>query len=427
MDQTVFDAVKKPFHTVVHDANILLYPMEEVRTVVIRVMFHAGSWYESRSQLGLFHLLEHMSFQGTALFPNIETLNEFEESHAISSNAVTSGRSIVYLFKLPYQSIEPALTLLEERIFNPTFPESELQREIKVITQEYKDLNFSPSRLFEKKYSKRMLGPSHIYNQSPIGSLETISKATCAGLRSLHDRFITPAQMVVGVVGRFDCDHVLERFSTILESRTPHPRINVPIIPPKPKQDQYIWHKMASKSTGLVLRWMITDTDQWTLRQEIALNLASYLIGGSHQARLFRELRQRLGLVYSIDSDYWFLPNIGIFEVAASVANDQVDEVVAVINQVLNSFISEPIPSEDVDRARKYMGLRTMMRFDSISDIADMFLTELFYEDRIVVPQEYVQIASMITEDEIRSILKQFLLSRPYLGAISSQNPWKNK
>lgn len=404
--------MSKPTLIEINKAQVALYQVKEVRSVIVNIMIKAGSWHEEGASWGAFHLLEHMMFQGCKNLENHEKIEIFKQENGINGNGGTSGKNTTYWFKFPDISTDQSLNFIENFIFNPLLPENEFNKEVSVIEQEYTGKWDNPSARFDRIIYQNLFGKDHVFQRDGLGQPEFIKTLNQSDLKKIHQDYYQPQNMIISVVGNFDKENIEKKLSSILNrhSNTSINNLkdesNWPVVQP---QKQQINYQDKVNQSYLVIDWFLSKNKTFDIKTKFGLRMLSYILGGGPNSILFKKIRQELGLVYGISSQSWHYPKTHIFEIWASVDNKNLTTLIENIKNTLNDFLNNPIDKEVFERTRHYMDLQTLMSSDSINSISGSLIDDIFHYNQIYSPEEKIKIAKSIKPEDIRQLLKDHL------------------
>ena len=179
------------------------------RQAELRLVVKAGSVLEDDDQRGLAHFVEHMQFEGTRHFPG-QGINQFLGSLGLSigadANASTSFDETEYTLRVPTDvpgALDKALTILEDWAGAATFDSAAIERQRAIVLAEWRMHLGAEERTAEKIRSVQLQG-SRYADRAPIGSPETIGRATREQLTRFYRDWYRPDLMAVIVVGDVD-------------------------------------------------------------------------------------------------------------------------------------------------------------------------------------------------------------------------------
>ncbi len=392
----------------INGAKIALYPMNEVRAVLIRAIIRAGSYYEENEKWGRFHLLEHLTCQGTKnLFSRVE-IETYKEQHVISSNAWTGCFDMGYWFEFPDLAYKQGFYLFNEMVFKSSIPQSQISRENRVIQQEYTDKWSSPYRRYGRALDHLLFGKNHPYCRDGMGDPEYISQFGRADLEKICKTYYVPENMVITIVGKIDIPAITDELHKLLDPIN-NRKLKTPVWNEQNiSQDQFLLHLEDVDQVGLDLSWMMPGRDDIDIRDRLKFFIASYIIGGSARSMIYTKLREELGLVYSASSRAWFMPKAGAFTISTSTNAKNAKEVIGYMYNIVHEFIDKKITPHEFERSKHYLNMKTLISYDSIDSIASQLSGSLFWENRVITPDEYIEIIETITLKEVKEIFNKY-------------------
>lgn len=400
----------------INGALVAMYKTESLKAVSIIVEIRAGSWYETGEKWGKAHLLEHMMFQGTEKFSDSGEMEIYKEENGIWSNASTGGQKIELMMRMPSESIGAGTVLLEEMLFKMTFSEEKLNKEKKVISQEYEDKWSKPNARFAKKVDEQYFGKGHLYTRDGMGEKDYVSSITRQELIDYQKRMIVPANMTISVVGNIDFSEIEKYLRNILVLTGE--KVNEMFDKVQPQMEQLIHVETGMTAETVDVGWTTKGINELSLEDRMKIVIASYIIGGSPRSLLHTRVREDLGLAYSVYMGFGFYQVAGWISVRFSVKPENRDMVLREIDGVIEGFINQPIDKVKFERAKKYLVMRENMKYESTMGIAEDFCGSLFWEGKVILSEEYERILEKITEDQIRIMIGEVIGGRKPLVSI---------
>ncbi len=199
----------------------------------LRLVVNAGSILEDEDQLGLAHFVEHMAFNGTRNFEKQELVDYLESiglAFGPDLNAYTSFDETVYMLKIPTDDaaiVDTAFQILEDWAHGITFDGDEIDKERGVVIEEWRQGRGAGARLRDAQFPV-ILKDARYAERLPIGTPESIGKASHEALRRFYRDWYRPDLMAVVAVGDFDSDRIegliRKHFSTIPAAKRARPR-----------------------------------------------------------------------------------------------------------------------------------------------------------------------------------------------------------
>lgn len=407
----------------INKAKLAFYQMKSVRAVTIDVLIKAGSRYEPGKNWGAQHLLEHMSFLGSKRFKTELDTEIFKETHGIKSNAFTGSEQLGFWVKFPSVSQTQAVELLNQYIFESLIPQKLITKEINIISQEYVDKYSNPYTRFYRAAYFAKWGEYHPYVRDGIGQPDYIKSISRTDLVNSKNRFFQPKNMSISVVGNFNSQKIITSLQNLLNDKPNNSRV-VRKIPLSKSKKYYYWHKEDVDQVLLSLVYKTAGYDLLSKRQQMALSIGEYILGGSTRSIFFQNIRMKKGLAYRTGAKAIQFPLEGEFEVWSSVSLNNAQKTFKLMHQLLYKFLNNKIEKSVFERSKKYIITTMMMSYDSIESIASRYSNSLYYEDRIITLNEYEKIINSITEHEVRDLISKYIINKkPYLAVLSKQNP----
>ncbi len=343
--------------------RILLEPSESAKTATIAVFIRAGSRYETLSQWGLAHFVEHMLFKGTPK-RTAQQLAEQTDMIGGQSNAFTTKEyTCVYIRALSEYDAD-ALDLVGDIVVNPLISPEDVEVERGVILEEISMYEDSPEDLagdgiYEAVWGKDPLG------RTIIGLPETIKAVTVDEIRQFHQSFYRPDQMILAVSGKFDRQRILEKAQELFGSLSGSSNF----VAPQPPiwQPNGIWvKKKDTQQVHIVLGYPSPSIED---HRNVPLAVLNSIVGGGASSRLFQRIREELGLAYSIYSYQVNHAGAGCYSISAGVSPDNQESALAEILNVLNKLTDGVTESEFI-RAKNQVRAGIAMSYENTYNLA---------------------------------------------------------
>jgi predicted Zn-dependent peptidase len=298
--------------TVIHEKRDV-----DVTTVMLAVRY--GSMYESVEEKGIAHFIEHLCFKGTDK-RNAKEIAETLERVGGDLNAFTHEEVTAYHVRLPSKHLKLGVDVISDIFFNARFPEEEIDKEANVICEEIKMYRDNP-RMHAIEMIKKNLydGP---FGDFIGGSQEGVKGMTRDDLFGKHREMYVPSNSVLCVVGDNDFDEVVE----MAESMCVDGKDVDLQVPEIKKKDVKSSEKRAGvEQTNLVLGFHFPYANE---DGRYVAELFSTMLGEGMSSKLFTEVREKKGLVYSVKSDLDLGKEYGYMIIWAGTDEEKRQEVV---------------------------------------------------------------------------------------------------
>ncbi len=408
----------------INGAKVFLYPIKEVKTVLIKVLIKAGSWYED-NQWGKLHLLEHLIHHGSKNFPSRKELEIYKENFGLSQNAWTGGESMGIWVEAPDECVNEGIFLANELLFNSNLNPERIEKEIKVISQEFNGKWSNPYNRFDKNMNKMIYGDS-IYIRDGMGDPKNLKGVDSETLQKLYKKFFQPQNMIISIVGNFNTGKIKESLSKMLNDVK-----NISAektIEPKPeiiKQTQnYLWHKEEIDQVNINLLFRTKGKNELSIDDRVKYRVGSYILGNSSRSLLYKKLREENALVYSVNSSTMLLPTIGMIGVNAATSLENALNASKIMFSVTQSLSKLTISDEDFQRAIKFVKYKTTTSYDSVEGIASDSSNFIFSNGYYLDLDDYAKIIEKTKLKDIQNVYEKIInKDNLQIGILSKVDP----
>jgi predicted Zn-dependent peptidase len=400
--------------TLGNGVRVVTASMPQVQSVSCFLMFAAGSRYETPGSKGIAHFSEHMFFKGTERRPTARTIATEIDAIGGEFNAFTGKELTGYYVRCGTETRDTALDVLADMLLNSRFEESEIEKEKGVILEEMNVYLDTPQRYVGSVYD-RLLYDDHPLGWDILGTKETVEGATRETFSSYLDAWYRPERIVVGIGGRIG-DDLNERLEELLGGIEAGPTgIPEPAALPADRSPVAL-HTKASEQAHLLLGvrgYPIGHPDRY------ALQLLSVVLGGGMSSRLFTEVRERRGLAYYVHAAGSSYTDAGTVYSGAGVDVSRIDEAITTILGELRKIAAEPVPTDELEKARGYAKGRFVLRLESPQGTIQYGLRREVLEGEIEEPEELLMQLDAVTVEDVQRVAKDlFEDKRLYLALV---------
>ncbi len=335
--------------------RVVTEEVPSVRSVALGLWVRTGSRNETQAQAGVSHFLEHLLFKGTKRYSAIE-ISELFDGLGASVNAATGKETTHLHARFLDEHTEEVFDLLAEMLLAPTYPEIDSERE--VVLEEIAMYEDEPQDRVHDILAGAVFG-DHPLGRRVLGEAEVISSVPVPDIEAYRGARYTGANVVVGAAGHLD--H--ERIVTLAERLVSPPAGGNGAAP-------------VEVPAEARLRFYPKDTEQYHIcfgapgivrddERRYALAVLDSIFGGSTSSRLFREVREKRGLAYSVGSYNEQYTDSGMVATYVGTREDNVEEACAVIGAELERLRSEPVSAEELARAKENVKGRLVLSSES--------------------------------------------------------------
>ena len=336
-----------------------------VRSVAIGAWVRSGSMHEPATQMGIAHLLEHMVFKGTEKY-SAKALALSLEVLGGSLDAYTTREHTSYQARVLDEHITEAADVLYELCFRPLLRDADLRLERKVILEEIAMVDDTPDDVIFELHAARMY-PEHAYGHAILGTPASVKRIAIAELRAWHERAYHPPQIVFAAAGNVTHEQLLDVLDVTgwaTQARGVSDWMPAPASPTTISRGYTHVKRKDIAQTHLVLA---CDAPAHRSPERDALSVASALLGGGMSSRLFQEVREELGLAYSVYSFYnTFLDN-GQHGVYLATAPEQAREAYDVVRAAMANVAAGAMSDEEIGTGVSQLKGQLVLSLEGVS------------------------------------------------------------
>ncbi len=401
-------------HTLKNGLRIVLAPMVDTETATVIVMTGVGSRYETETENGLAHFLEHMFFKGTTKRPNTIDISRELDAIGAEYNAYTSKDHTAYYAKVAAHHWETALDVVSDLFLNATLEPEEIERERGTILQEINMYEDMPARRVGEHFEK-LLYKEHPLGREILGPKKNIRSFTRRDFMKYLGRGYTAQNVVVGVAGKIDPKKVKKE----IEKHFAHIRTGKKPVFKKIKQAQVkpeisIHHK-KSDQTHLIVGVRAYDMFH---NDRFALSLLATILGGGMSSRLFMEVRERRGLAYSVHTGVDTYHDAGYLATQCGVEHENLEKTIDVILSEYKKIAMEPVSAEELMKAKEYVKGHFALGMEGSDDVAGYLVTQETVRHQIMLPKERNKMIDRVTSADILRVAEDIFVNKKLNMAI---------
>jgi predicted Zn-dependent peptidase len=395
--------------TLPNGLRIVTDRMDAVETVSLGVWVDVGTRHEPPAVNGVAHLLEHMAFKGTE---RRSALAIAEEIEAVGGhlNAYTSREHTAYYAKVLKEDVPLAVDILADILQHSAFDPVELDRERTVILQEIGQANDTPDDVIFDFFQERAY-PDQAMGRPVLGRpeiIESIGRESVAGY--LRDNYAAP-RMVLAAAGKIDHDALVAQAESAFSglARASAARTESAVYMGGDFREQrdleqvHVVLGFSGVSYG--------DPDHY------AATVLSTALGGGMSSRLFQEIREKRGLVYSIYSFAHGYRDGGLFGVYAGTGPDEVAELMPAICEEIRK-VGDGLGAAELKRARAQLKAGILMSLESTSARCEQLAQHLLVYGELLDVADIVQRIEAVDNVAVTRVARRIMASRPTFAAL---------
>lgn len=373
-------------------------------TVSIGFWVKIGSRDELSNEFGFSHFIEHMLFKGTRKRSGSGIAFEVDGMGG-EINGATSKEFTYYYINVARDYFEKGIDILSDIFFNALFDDADFIKEKNVVIDELEGSKDDPEEYINDLFSITLWGESS-FGMPVIGSREVIENSEVKHLRNFYRRYYCPANLVVSVSGGVDPDTV---YKTVVKYIDEYCKEKDCTTAKRNKPNARIKRNFEERNIEQFYFIMGRESYSYGDRDRFPMILFNSILGGSFSSVLFQEIREKLGLCYSISSTYLIYSDVGEFTVGFSASPKNAPKVLDVLNNVLKKIKLGGIGLSDLERAKKRFYGNMMLAMESNEWIMSrMAVNEIMY-GRIVPIEEVKRRVTDVVMDDIYRVAEDTL------------------
>jgi predicted Zn-dependent peptidase len=333
-------------------------------------------------------------------------------------NAFTEKEYVGFYAKVLDEHLPFAFDLVSDIVLNPTFPVREMQRERNVIFEEINMVEDSPQELILDIYMENFW-KGHPLGRPISGTKKSVAKIARNDVRKFFESNYNASNTVIAVAGNIRHREVYTLAERYFSDLAPGAATN-PGPPPKIHAGRMIRHKAHLEQTHICLG---TVSPPVASEERYCSHLLSSILGGGMSSRLFQNIRERRGLVYSIYSMLNLYHDAGALVVYAGTAPGNASKVVDLTLKEFGKLREELVSSQELKRAKENIKGSVMLSLESSSSRMTHLAQQIVYYGRFYKLEEILGAVERVTAREIRHLANRiFDPSYLTLTALGSRN-----
>lgn len=395
--------------------RISMDPMESVRSCAIGVWLEMGSQRERHGEYGLAHFIEHMLFKGTSRYDAQALADELDRVGG-QVNASTNVETLGLTAYCIDEKAPRALELLIHMLMDSIFPDDEIRRERNVVLEEYKMYEDTPDDLIVDHFF-RNLWPGSPLGRPVLGTPASIRRFSSSRIRDFLQREFLPSRVLVTFAGSFDekaCVKVLRERLAGFDHRRPARGSSRAVPRPAPTPPRRTVERRPIEQVHFCIG---TEGPTRLSPDRYAFAMMNLVLGGGMSSRLFREIREKRGLVYSIQSFTQLYRRAGSLAIAGSASPSSIDEVLSLIVREIGRLCDEGVGADELNLAREQVLDSLLLGLESTSTRMVRLADALLTHGHPVPYKQSVENIKAVTPAALRRVANKYLRRQPPAAA----------
>ena len=361
----------------------------------------AGTRNELSGEEGMAHFCEHMSFKGTARRNAIQIINAIEGLGG-ELNAFTNKEDTVYYAAISKEHFSQAVDVLTDIVFHSQYPQHEIDKEVEVICDEIESYNDSPAELIYDEF-ENLLFEGHPLGHNILGNAEQLRTYTTADALRFVNRNYRPDKMVFFVYGDIDFKRLCKSLEHLMpESSSPSS--------PDPASPALVTRKKAqfieqNRSTHQAHVMTGCQAYAYTDPRRMTLYLLNNILGGpGMNARLNLSLRERHGLVYTVESTMAAYGDTGIWSIYFGCDHHDISRCRKLVRHELDRLMQKPLSQQQLIAAKRQLKGQLAIACDNREQFALDFGRSYLHHGHERDLETLYQRIDAITAEELQTV-----------------------
>ena len=392
--------------TLANGLRIVTTPMPSTQAVSVNIFVGVGSRSEPARLNGITHFLEHMVFKGTERRPDAILIAQEIEGAGGTLNAYTNKEFTCYWNIVPYDRFETALDVAADMLLNSKLEQSEIERECPVVQQELKRNHDNPGA-----WAGRLIGTA-VYGEQPSGwdvggPVELIPTWSRPDFIEHIGEWYKPSNIVLSVAGNVTHQQVVQLATPLFSGMQDG---SLPSIVPYDGSvtgQRVVTDSRAIDQCTMYLGLPIFGRDD---PDRFAIRIMNDVLGAGMSSRLFREVRERRGLAYSVGSGYGYLADAGVFTISAGVNRDKLRETISVCLEETEKLLTQTVPPEELRKAKDHNIGRFRLSLETAFSLGQRHGELLLTKGAIESVEQVVGQIEAVTADEVTAVAKRVIV-----------------
>jgi len=398
-------------HHLSNGTPVVIDEVPHVKSATVGFYFQVGARFEDKKTNGIAHFLEHMAFKGTKTRNARQLITEMENLGA-SPNAFTSKDATCYFIKGLAEDTPKFIEILNDIVQNSVLPPDEIERERGAIIEEIGGYKDSPDSVL-REMSEAASYPAQPLGRTILGPVENIRNMTRGQLQNFMKKHYHAGNLIVSVAGNVKPQEVLAELEK-----------TVGTMPVRPKSAFY----RASHGGGTAahqekaleqLRVMfsfkaykLSDPKFWSA------DLLSDILGGGMSSRLFHEIREKRGLVYTVAAYTDATRDVGTLDIYAATGPDKIETLVPVLCDELNKIRRDGVSDEELARVKKQLLTRLAMQDESMMNRMIGPARSLQLHGKLRDADAVTAAIKNVTTESIKDVANEIFAGKPVIASI---------
>ncbi len=388
--------------------TVLLEENHRAPVVTIQAWVGAGTVTEGEHiGSGISHFLEHMLFKGTDR-RSVGRIGEEVKEAGGKTNAYTGHDKTVYYITFHSDHFDKALDILADVLMNSVLAPEEVEREREVIVKEIQMNRDAPFRRLYLTAGATAYAV-HPYRHPVIGYENLLRALTREDLLSYYRRLYVPNNILFVAVGDFDSDEALPKIRKAFEGF--ERKSIAPSATPQEPLQRGRRERVDEFDVTVAQSMMGVHGPNLHSADLYPMDVLAIVLGGGQTSRLYRELREKRGIVYSISAWSATPRDPGMFWILSSFEPENLAEVEKAVWEQIEKIRAEGVSGQELETARAKALSNYIFAKETVEGRARSLGSDEFDAHDVNFGKNYVDSLARVTSDEIKGVIEKYFRS----------------
>ena len=388
--------------------TILTESIEHIRSISLGVWLRKGSRDESPEDAGVYHFIEHMVFKGTEKRSTYD-IARIMDSIGGFNDAFTSKENTCFYAKILDEHLPIIFDIFSDILLYPRFDREDLERERKVVHEEFKMVEDNPSDLVHEIFLENFWA-AHPLGRPILGTLNSVNALTPETLRERFLESYIPPNILISAAGNISHEKLMEAvqsYFTFAPIKDLHGTVAQPS--PEPRPMTLLRPKKDLEQAHLCIGVMGHSSDH---RDRYAAGVLNVILGGSMSSRLFQKIREEMALCYTVFSSMSSFKDAGYVSVYAATSPEMTQTAAELIIKECKLLAKEAVSVEELENAKNHLKGSLILSLESSSNrMFSLARNEMIFGRQISTEEILEEISKVTVEDVLRVSQDLFLHS----------------
>ncbi len=390
----------------------------EVPIVQVTLIVLSGSGDDPQGKFGIANLTASLLTEGAGSRSSLEVADAIDFLGADLVTNSGSDSSAVRL-NVPVARLGDALAIMADVVERPTFPQAELNRQKVQRLTSIIEARDDPASIDQLGFARVVFGMMHRYGTALAGSAQNISAFTVDDVRAFYREAYQPGNAALIVVGDVTPNRVMPMLETNFGkwqgtgSPAQHQTFTAPPLPAT--RDIYIIDKPGAPQSQVRIGWagVARSTPDY-----FPITVMNTVLGGAFSSRLNLNLREKHGYTYGAQSQFDMRLSAGPFIAFAGIQTDKTADALKEFFNELNGIL-QPVPADELTRAKHYVALRYPLGFETNGDVAARLEQAVVYHLPDDYFSTYIQKIEAVSAAEVQRVAQKYIVPNKFAVVIA--------